>query len=165
MGKKISVDTTEFEGSSGGYDGEQPKRGVYTAELVGCHEHTSGGGSESIAWIFEITEGDYKGWRGWIYSNMDASLWRTQEIVLAINGGKKGKMDIEPADSAREMRDSKTVKKAKQVRIRTNSEDYEGEKRARIRTVLPLDPEAAVTSDDPMGTAKKRKKKKGDDPF
>lgn len=154
---KYDVDFDGYEESTGGYDGEEPKRGNYPGALIQLNEHTAGNGNESLRWVFEITEGDYKGWRGYLYSNMDSAKWRTQEITKAIQGGEEKKMSLDPGEEGdREAgQNSKTVKKAQPVRIRVQTEEYEGEKRGKIRNVLP----------DAEAKASKKKKKKGDDPF
>ena len=160
---KWDVDFDDYEEKSGsGYDGEVPKKGVYTGELVKFAEHTSS--DDSLVWVFEITEGDYKGWRGWVYSNMSSAKWKTQQIVKAISGGKEDKFKLEPAEKEAEGESSKTVKKAKKVRLRVATEIFEEEKRAKIRVVMPLDGD--IKSKDSGGEkGDKKKKKKGDDPF
>jgi hypothetical protein len=159
---KYDVDFDDYEEQSGGYDGPEPKRGVYPGKLVQFNEHTSGAGNEGLRWVFEITEGDYKGWRGYLYSNMDTAKWRTQEIVLAISGGKKEKVSLKPGSEGKrdEGADNVTVKKAKPVKLRVKNEQYEGETVGRLRNVLPSDGKSE--SSDEGG---KKKKKKGDDPF
>lgn len=159
---KYDVDFDDYQERTGGYDGEEPKKGIYPAKLVSLNEHTSGAGNESLQWVYEITEGDYKGWRGWVYSNMDSAKWKTQEMVMAISGGAKKAVSLDPGPSGdRDAgQNNKTVKKAKPVRLRVISEQYEGEPKARVRNVLPAD---ASTSSDEDG--EKKKKKKGDDPF
>lgn len=153
---KYDVDFEDYEGSTGGYDGEEPKRGNYPGKLVALNEHTAGNGNESIRWVFEITEGDYAGWRGYLYSNMDTAKWRTQEIVKAIQGGDEKKTKIEPGpEGDREAGEaSKTVKKAGPVRLRVMTDEYEGEKRGKVRNVLP----------DTDAKPSKKKKKDSDDP-
>lgn len=154
---KYDVDTSDYDESkdSGGYDGDEPRKGIYDGKLVSLKEHTSGGGNEGLEWIFEITEEPYAGWRGWTYSNMDSAKWKTEQMVHAIQGGKKGKMALKPADEDGDGKTSGTVKKAKPVRIRIVSEKYEDEKKARIRTVLPMESKTKSKNgsedDDPFG--------------
>lgn len=150
---KWDVDFDDYEEKEGsGYDGDVPKKGIYTADLVKFAEHTTS--DDALVWIFEISEGDYKGWRGWVYSNMSTAKWKTQQIAKAIQGGAEKPIKLDPMEKESEGEKSKTVKKAKKVRIRVTTESYEDEKRARIRTVMPLE----------AGEGKK-KKKDGDDPF
>lgn len=152
---KYDVDFDDYEEKEGGYDGPVPKRGTYPARLVSCKEHTSS--DTAIEWIFEITEGDFKGWRGWLYSDMENAKWKTQQIVKALNGGKESKFTVDPVENSEDGTKSKTVKKAMPVKIRTRMEKYEEEDRAKIRTVMP-DGDAAEKKSS-------KKKKKGDDPF
>jgi Protein of unknown function (DUF669) len=154
---KWDVDFDDYEEKEqSGYDGEVPKKGTYTADLISLGEHTSGAGNEGLEWIFEITEGDYKGWRGWVYSNMDTAKWKTQQIVKAISGGAEKAVKLDPGTDADSKTENKTVKKAKSVRIRVGRETYDDEPRAKIRTVM------AMEAGEGGG---KKKKKKGDDPF
>lgn len=156
-GKSYDVDFDDYdekEGSS--YDGPLPKKGTYPAALVSFAEHTSSGGNDGLVWIFDITEGDYKGWRGWVYSNMDTAKWKTQQITKAIQGGEEKKLTLRPAAKESEGADSPTVKIAKPVKIGIRRETYEDEPRAKIRVVLP--------SVDGGKKSKKGKKKKADEP-
>lgn len=157
---KYEVDTSNYDESkdSGGYNGDEPKRGIYDAVLSGLSEHTSDGGNEGLKWTFDITEEPYEGWRGWVYSNMDSTQWRTDQIVNAINGGKKGKFVLDPSEKGEDAADNKTVKSALPVRVRIKHEEYDGETRAKIRTVL-------VNEDAGKKSKKKGKSGKDDDAF
>lgn len=152
---KHEVDFDEYEEKEGGYDGEQPLKGTFDGKLISLKEHESASG-DGYEWIFEITEEPYAGWRGWVYSNMDASKWKTQQITKAINGGAEVKTTLDPIDSDGDGSKSKTVKKASPVRLRMKKEKYDGEDKARIARVMP-------NEDAPK--SKKKKEKKGDDPF
>lgn len=144
---KWDVDYDDYEEKEGsGYDGEQPRNGIYPGRLVSLKEHESGNSDTSLEWVFEITEGDYEGWRGWSYSNLDGSKWKTQQYLKAINGGVEKKTSVDPSKHAA------IVKKAKPVRLRIKGEKYEGERRARIGSVLP-------------GEASSKKGKGSDDPW
>lgn len=154
---KYDVDFDDYEEKSGGYDGPTPPKGNYDGVLVSLREHTSGAGNETLEWIFEITEGDFKGWRGWYYSDMGNSKWKTQQITKAIQGGEEKKMSLDPVSEGGDGTTSKTVKKANPVRLRLINETYEEERRAKIRAVMPSEAGAAKKE--------KKKKKKGDDPF
>lgn len=152
---KHVVDFDDYEEKEGsGYDGEQPLKGTFDGMLVSLKEHTSGEGNEGYEWIFEITEEPYAGWRGWVYSNMDSAKWKTQQIVKAINGGAETKTVLDPTEDGT---DSKTVKKAKAVRLRMRKEKYDGEDRAKIARVM--------VNESGGSTKKKGKKEKSDDPF
>lgn len=152
MGKsKYEVDTTNYDESKdgvGGYDGDEPKKGIYDGRLVSLKEHTSDAGNEGLEWIFEITDGPYKGWRGWVYSNMESTLWKTEQTTLAIQGGKKGRLVLQPVDEDGKGTESKTIKKAKPVRLAVRTEKYEGEPKAKIRTVLPMEGKKKSSDDD-----------------
>lgn len=160
---KYDVDFDDYEPSSGGYDGEEPKKGLYPGKLVALNEHTSGAGNEGLRWVWEITEGDYAGWRGYTYSNMDTAKWKTQEYVLALQGGAKKPLSLKPGkEGDRESgTNSPTVKKAKPIKLRINTEMYEEERRGRVRNVLPAGDSKSEKSSDGGG----KKKKKKDEPF
>ena len=143
-----SVDTTK-----GGYGGEEPKPGIYPAELVVCEEHTSSEGNEGTHWVFQLTEdaGPYAGWRGHVYTNDAGALWKQDQVLVALGlqepGGK-----YEGTHEA-------IVKKGGPVRVKTHLETYEDEKKAKIRSVLrPAEGQAAPKK-------KGKKEKKGDEPF
>lgn len=154
---KWDVDFDDYEDKGGaGYEGEVPKKGTYDAKLISLKEHTSGAGNEGLEWIFEITEGEFAGWRGWVYTNMESAKWKTQQVVKAISGGKEDRVSLKPMGSGEKGEDSPTVKKAKPVRIRVTRETYEDEARAKIRTVMVS---------ENAKPDKKKKEKKGDDPF
>lgn len=140
--KVIEVDFDDYEErESVGYNGPEPKKGIYDGRLVSFREHTSGAGNEGLEWVFEITEGEYAGWRGWVYSNMDRAKWKTQQIAKAIQGGSEKKVKLLPADEEADREEAtvnnKTVKKASPVRLVIRQEKYEGEPRGRISTILP----------------------------
>lgn len=137
---KYDVDFDDYEEKEGsGYDGDEPKKGIYDGKLVSLREHESSGGNEGLEWVFEITEEPYAGWRGWSYSNMDSAKWKTQQYVKAIQGGEEKKMALKPAEAGGDGSASQTVKKAKPVRLRIVNEKYEDERKARIRMVLPTE--------------------------
>lgn len=143
------------------YDGDEPKKGVYEAELIRFNEHTSGGGNEGFRWGFRITEPPYEGWMSYSYSNLEGAQWKTEQIVHAISGGADGSVTLKPMPEGEPGEDSATVKAASPVKVRVrrergqgdNSDEYYG----RITHVLP--------SDKKGKGGKKKKKAKSDDPF
>lgn len=156
--KSYDVDFDGYDEKEGtGYDGEVPKKGIYSGELVSLREHTTS--DTALEWQFEITEGDFKGWRGWVYSDLANAKWKTQQITKAINGGEEKKTSLKPVAAGGDGTSSPTVKTAKAVRLRLINETYEEEKRAKIRTVMPADENTKKSKSD------KKKKSKGDDPF
>jgi hypothetical protein len=117
---------TEYKESGGGYDGPDPATGLYPAKLTSVGPHTTS--DTSIVWTFDITDGKYAGWRGWTYSDMDNAKWKTQQILVALGV-------IEPNGDINKTYDQ-IMKEAEPCRIRTVSESYEGEHRAKIRSLL-----------------------------
>ena len=144
-----SVDTTK----GGGYQGEQPKPGIYEAVLVLCEEHTAASSDqEGTHWVFEITDGPYTGWRGHQYTNDDTTLWKQDQILTALG--------LQEAGGRFEGTHEGIVKKGGPVRIKTNQEEYEGEKRGRIRTILP-----PLEGQEAPKAKGKGKKSKDSEPF
>lgn len=152
---KWDVDTSEYDETKdgSGYDGDEPKKGIYDGKLVSFKEHTSANGNEGLEWIFEITEEPFAGWRGWVYSNDNSTMWRTQQCANAIQGGKKGKVALKPSEEDEDGTKSANVKKAKPVRLAIKRETYEGEPKARIRSVLVAEGKSKrdESDEDPFG--------------
>lgn len=156
---KYEVDFDDFEDRAG-YSGDQPKPGVYPADLVSFKGHTSAGGNEGFEWIFEVNGGPYQGWRGWVYSNLDAAKWKTQQILKAIQGGteKKAVLDTSEKGAAR------LVKVAKPVKVRTVMEQYQEENRAKIRVVMADDgPKSKGRTEE--DDSDEEEEEENDDPF
>jgi hypothetical protein len=154
MGKFKHDGSTVDTSKGGGYEGEQPKPGVYPAKLVICEEHTSqSSDQEGTHWVFELTEdaGPYAGWRGHTYTNDAGALWKQDQILVALG--------LQQPGGRFEGTHEGIVKKGGPVRVRTNLETYDEEKRAKIRTVLA--PEGGAKAAKGEG----KKKKKSDEPF
>lgn len=133
-----SFNDTEYKESGGGYDGPDPATGLYPAKLTSVGRHENGSDETSMVWTFDITEGKYAGWRGWVYSDMANSKWKTQNILVALGV-------IEPNEEINKTYEQ-IMKEAQPCRIRTMSETYEGEARAKIRAFMKAS--EATASDD-----------------
>ena len=125
------VERREFEG----YDGEAPTPGIYDAKLVSSKEHTSSAGNEGTEWIFEITgkdgdESPFTGWRGYVYTNDNSAAWKEVQILEAVKILAPGKDSVSTTHE-------KIVEKAKPCRIKVSNETYEGERKGKIKTILP----------------------------
>lgn len=129
---KVAMDDFDETQQGSSYGGEEPRRGVYEAKLVSVVDHQSKEGNDGLKWNFEITVGEFSGWRGYVYTNLDASMWKTQQIVFAMTHSKKGMVIDTDNDGAA------VVKKAKPVQVRVVNETYEGERRGKIKTILAL---------------------------
>lgn len=145
---KHKVDMGDYDEtkSGAGYAGQDPPRGIYKGVMVAVDDHESKGGNEGFEWKFEIQDGSpYSGWRGYVYSDLGNTKWKTQQIGHAITG-KTGDFTIDTDDQG-----AKMVKKAKPVLIRVISEKYEGENRAKIRSILPIvDEDSTEEETDPF---------------
>lgn len=131
------------------YAGDAPKPGIYDAVLTTCKEHTSSSGSVGTEWTFDISDGTYTGWRGWVYTNDDTAAWKEVQILEAVGILGEGKNSIATTHE-------KIVSKAGQCRIKVRNETYEDEKRGKITTILP--PASNMNGSE-------KKKKKSGDPF
>lgn len=131
----------EYREPSEGYNGEEPTKGLYTAELVSVREHTSQDGNESLKWLFRLAEGsenkhgdDVSGWMDSQYTT-EASAWKEQQMLVAvgiIKPGGKVNLDYDAI-----------VKKAKPCTVRVGvervvDEDGEATWRGRMNAFLPL---------------------------
>lgn len=130
-----------------GYSGDQPKPGIYNAVLSSVGEHTTS--DTATVWTFDITDEPFAGWRGWVYTNAEGAAWKEMQILEGVGILEPGQ--TKPKVSTHEA----ILKKAGPCRVRVKNETYEGEKRAKITTILP----------PPEGSSKKSKKGKGEDPF
>lgn len=145
----------------GGYDGEQPKPGLYPMTLVKAEDHTTS--DTARHWVFEVTEGPFKGWQGHVYTNAEGAAWKEVQILLATGLLKDPKGTINMSDEA-------MVKKAGPVRGRVVNEEYEGERRGKLTKVLPPketddDEDAEEAPKSKAGKKKGKKNKDADDPF
>ena len=77
------------------YAGEAPKPGIYDAVLSTCVEHTSSEGNTGTAWTFDISDGTYAGWRGWVYTNDNTAAWKEVQILEAVGVLVEGKNSLE----------------------------------------------------------------------
>lgn len=147
MGKmKRDYSDVERKEAGEGYSGDQPKPGIYNAVLSSVGDHTTS--DTATVWTFDITDEPFDGWRGWVYTNAEGAAWKEVQILEALGIMKPG---AESVDTTHES----ILKKASPCRVRVKNETYEGEKRAKITTILP----------PAEGSSKKGKKSKGDDPF
>lgn len=137
---KYTVDMDDFDESraDSAYTGEEPRRGVYPGKLSRVKDHTAkSSGDEGLEWAFEITTGEFKGWWGFLYSNLDSTKWKTQQICYAITGSKR------PVTIDTDENGAKMIKKAKPVLMRVITEMNEGERRAKLKTVLPANDDSS----------------------
>lgn len=131
------------------YAGETPKPGIYDGRLDKINDHPTDNSPDGLEWIFQITEEPYEGWAGWLYTNGDSSAWKEQQVMEAIGA-------INPGDDGYKGTTEALVKNAAPVRLKVTNETYEGEKRAKIKTVLQM-PGASKGSGKKKGKGKKGK--------
>lgn len=135
--KGISGDYSDVEVKEGMYDGEPPTPGLYKAVLSSVGQHTTS--DDAVVWTFDITDGKYTGWRGWVYTNNSTAKWKQQDVLVAL-----GLMEVGGSCS---LSYEEILRKGGPVRVRVISEPYGEEMRAKIKTVM-ASAEAADEADD-----------------
>ena len=131
---------TEYKEQSVGYDGPPPPAGLYPMKLSSVGPHTTS--DTAIVWTFDINEGKHTGWRGWMYSDMDNSKWKTQNICVALGL-------IEPNEDIN-LTYEQILKQAGPVRGRIRLEEYNYEYTPKLQTVIASSgtPEADTDDED-----------------
>lgn len=101
----IEVDLNDYEPGFETYDGDDPRPGFYSFECVNVMEHESQGGALGFKWIFVLRDNPlYEGWSRFVYSNMDTTKWKTEELIFALRGGnaakgtKAAKVSLDPSN-------------------------------------------------------------------
>ena len=152
------------------YSGDMPKRGVYPGKLVQVSEHPTANSPDGLEWIFEVEEGhQYAGWRGYSYTNGSTTAWREIDFLMA--GGIITESDLDKNRKLKkklELDFEELVKQFGPVRLQVKHEAYtEGdgdpEMRAKLGRVLP--PSEVQEAEGKGKGGKKKKSKKGDEPF
>lgn len=135
----------EYREPSEGYNGPEPTKGLYTAELVQVKDHFKGGnedGDQSVRWIFRLAEGSEnkheENVTGWVDSQYttENTAWREQQMAVAVGLIKpNGKLN---------MAYEQMVKKAKPCTCRVIVERYipedggDAEWKGRMVAFMPL---------------------------
>lgn len=117
------------------YDGEVPKPGIYNAKVSRATVTTSSNDNQMVEWIFEITDEPYEGCPLWVYTVVtgdEEKDWKFAETIRALGFKDKATFD-----------DEAVTEKQPVCRVRTGTETYEGEKRAKCKRVLPAEGKAA----------------------
>lgn len=125
-GISAKFDDTEYKEQGGGYDGDPPPDGLYPMKLVSAKQHTTS--DTAIEWQFDIAEGKYAGWRGWMYSDLGSMKWKTQNILVAL-GLMEPEGEINHTFEA-------IMKDAGPVRGRIKKEEYQDEYKPKLQGVL-----------------------------
>lgn len=123
---KIKYKTKGVERKGGG---NVPKPGVYRCKVVACVDATPSGKDRRLEVVYEITEGDEKGYKLYDYINLvsEAAEWKLAQFIDALGLPENGTMDTDDI-----------VGTALNVRTRVeNSEQYGAS--AKPATLMPLD--------------------------
>lgn len=158
----INLDDAEVRDT---YDGDDPRPGFYTFELVAIAEHTSQAGNDGFRWTFVLRDDPlYDGWTRNVHSNLDpdSTKWKTEELLLALKGGKsvqgtkaaQVRLDVsDPKAVARFIKAAKLVRGRVQRRRDSEDDDPQFE----LGKIIALDEakmaarkaaEAAIDDDD-----------------
>lgn len=138
------------------YNGDEPKPGIYDFHLKSVKEHTGGDSDgEKLVWMFVCDSEPYVGWAGWTYTNDSTAAWKEVQIFEALGLLAEGETEVD-------LTHEQIVAKGGPVRIKLGNEKYEGENKARIRTVMPPR-EGQEKPSSAGGKGKKGKGKKGKD--
>jgi hypothetical protein len=137
-GISAKFDDTEFKEGGGRYEGPAPAPGLYPCKLVDVEPHDTS--DTAMRWTFDITDGKYAGWRDWVYSDLDRSKWKTQNILVALGL-------MEPEGEINHTYEE-IKKKAEPFRARVTNEIYNNETKGRISAFLKGLGSAVADSDE-----------------
>lgn len=155
---KYSVKNTEHGAASGG---EQPQPGLYTGEISEIKHRTNRGqGKEDDLEVIYKIVGEEKNYaRIWDYVGLenDSTEWKRAQFLEAVGvanaTNREGEFNPEkltPKFNGKETSRSKGV----QVKLRIRGDSYNGEYKAKVAAVLPIDDEAgsggSEDKDDPF---------------
>lgn len=139
---KVKYDVRGVE-PGGGRDFKAPPPGVYTAKVHEVNQRTSAAGNDMLEVIYEISKGDYKGSRVWDYIVLAEEFgWKLRGFLEATGQVKEGNKRSE----AGTLDTDKIAGTA--VLIRTKNEMYEGEPKAKLSSVTPLDRDEEEPEDE-----------------
>lgn len=137
-GISAKFDDTEYKESAGRYEGPAPAPGLYPCKLVMVEAHDTS--DTAMRWTFDIIDGKYAGWRDWVYSDLDKSKWKTQNILVALGL-------MEPEGEINHTYEQ-IIKDAQPFRARVTNEDYKDEIKGRISAFLKGLGTAVAEADD-----------------
>lgn len=127
---KVKYDYGNVDESTGSYDGDEPTPGIYDGVVHIVEVGKSSNNNPMITVQVDITDGPFKGWRGWHYLvQTEESLWKTKEFTDALGitkpGRKAGTWDTDTAAG-------------KKCRVKVKREMYEGEAKGKVKSILPV---------------------------
>lgn len=134
-----SFKDTEYKEGGGRYEGPAPAPGLYPMKLAEVEAWETS--DTAMRWSFDITEGKYAGWRDWVYSDMENSKWKTQQILVALGV-------IEPNEDINKTYEQ-IKKEAEPFRGRVTNEIYNNDTKGRLSAFLKgLGTTAPADADD-----------------
>lgn len=163
---KIKYKVSDEEAGTNTGSGEQPKPGVYTAELseITVRDNRPEGKSSDLQCVYTLVDDETKKplpnmSRVWDYVGYEAenTKWKLVQFLEAIGevGPNGGDGEFDPANHCRVLNDKPTTRtQGTLVKIRIKADSYEGSYKGKVGAVL-LHPEntGAGGSDnaDPFG--------------
>ena len=129
MGKKVKLDFTGVESF------QRASEGLHVCKIASAEIKQSQGGNDMIVVVYEVIKGDDKGSR--VYENyplVETALWKLKGMLQAIGTKADGKVQIDL---------DKLIGKVLQVNV--FHEEYEGQIRAKVESVMKL---STATSDE-----------------
>lgn len=129
-----------------------PPEGDYPCKVLEAESGESGAGNDQIKVIAEISRGEYKGAKGYLYFPLsENSLWKLAAFLTAVGiEVPQDEMEVDPA----ELVDKEFVGVF-------HHEVYNGRKQAKIGDFDSLDNYTGDLPEDDNGKGKKKKDKKG----
>jgi hypothetical protein len=126
---KIKYDVSDVEPSAGF---KLPKPGVYTCKLIACVDESPEGKDRRLAVQYEITDGEFKGFKIYDYINLvsEAAKWKQRQFYDALGLPPKGTLDPD-----------KVVGTALSVKVKIQPETEQYSASAKAALLMPLDGE------------------------
>ena len=132
MGRKLKLDMTGVESF------QRASEGIHVCKIASADVKQSQSGNDMIVVVYEVTKGDDKGAR--VYENyplVETALWKLKGMLQAIGMKADGKVQLDL---------DKLIGKMLQVNV--FHEEYEGQIRAKVESVMRFSKVSADDEDD-----------------
>jgi len=116
------IDVSDVEPS----EFKQPTPGLYTMKIVEANYRDTDGKND-IELVLQVVGGEFDGSKLWEYVHLsEASAWKMREMLDAVGLPPKLDLDVTKLEN-------------KKVKAKVNGDQYQGEYRARVGRLAPLD--------------------------
>ena len=132
MGRKLKLDMTGVESF------QRASEGIHVCKIASADVKQSQSGNDMSVVVYEVTKGDDKGAR--VYENyplVETALWKLKGMLQAIGMKADGKVQLDL---------DKLIGKMLQVNV--FHEEYEGQIRAKVESVMKLSRASSSDDDD-----------------